>query len=115
MDGAGDQFFSRAALAGDQDGARGRRHGPHHLQDGLDFLAVADNIVLGEDAQQFAAQPDVLLAQRQFFQGPLHHQAQFLHQLVRLDHVTVRAQVQGLNGGGHRGNRGDQDERRRVA
>ena len=64
----------------------------------------------GENAQQLAAQAGVFLAQRQVFQSAPNLELQFFHQLVGLDDVTVRAEVQGLDGRGHSRDGGDENE-----
>ena len=71
---------------------------------------MSHDVVVREDAEQFAAQPDVLGAQSQLLQRALDHQLEIFHQGVGLDDVPVSSQIQRLDRGGHGGNGGDQDE-----
>src|SRR4029079_5162095 len=79
MKGIGDQLFSRAALAQDQDRRIGPRHGFDLVQDAAHLGVGAENDVEAKLALQRFLQVLVFTAQRDDASDPFDDQEEFVH------------------------------------
>ena len=78
MDGAGDQVFTDAAFARQQNGGSRGRHAHDGGEKFLHHGAAADDVVEFVAVAQFFAQLPILITQRAYFQRLLHNS----HQVV---------------------------------
>ena len=63
VDGAGDDFFAGAGLAGEQDGGAGRRGHRRRVDHAPHGLALAEQLATGAEGHDFVAEGGVLTAQ----------------------------------------------------
>ena len=98
MNGAGHQFFSRTALAGDQHRGASIFQARDHAEDVLDFRRGADYAVELRFRVDAVAQELVLFHQLDFFRHATEEEPQFLEWREGLADVVVGAQLHGLHG-----------------
>ena len=110
MDGAGDQFFSGAAFAGDQDAAGLRRDSLDKVEDGAHLRTLADDVVETGEAAQFATKIAGFFLPLQGFGDFVDGAAELIDELVVLDDEAVGAGIDGGDGGFDGGDAGDQEE-----
>ena len=110
MNGAGNQFLSRAAFAGDQDAAVLRRDVFDQIEDGAHLGAGADDVIKTREAAKFAAEIAGFFLKSQIFGALLDGGAEFVDQAVALDDVAVGAEIDGVNRRADGGNACDQNE-----
>src|ERR1700733_6102183 len=101
MDGAGDEFFSSAALSGDQHGSASFFEARNHAQDVLNFGGGADDAVHISDNVDPLAQELIFGYEADFFSHAQEELAQALDAKGFLD-VIVGALAHGVDGGFNR-------------
>ena len=113
MNGAGHQLFPGPAFAGDQDPAGLRCNGFNQFEQAAHLRAGADDVIEPGKLAQLAAKLARFFLDRLIFGDAPHGRAQFIEQPVALDDVAICAKVNGVDGGIHGGNAGNQDKGRR--
>ena len=112
VNGAGDEFFSRAAFSSDQHAAGLRRDRFDQVEKLAHLRARADDVVEAREPAQLAAQVAGLFLQSLSFGDALHRGPQFIEQPVALDDVAVGAEIHGVDCGVDGWHAGDQNENR---
>ena len=110
VDGARDEFFSRAAFAGDEHAAGLWRDGLNQVEDLAHLRAGADDVVEARKAADLAPENAGLFLQFDVLGNLCDRLAQFIDESVAFDDVAVGAEIDGIDGRGERGNAGNQDE-----
>ena len=97
VNGAGDEFFTGAAFAGDEDGCAGVFETGGHAQNFLNFCGGADDAMDGGFGIHALAEEFVFLDQANFFGHAPQKQTQFFERGKRFGDVVVRAEPHGLH------------------
>src|SRR5690348_3647098 len=104
------QFFSGAALAGDEDAAGLWRDRLDQFEDGTHFGALPDDVVEPCQAAQFPAEVSGLLLPFQALSDFLDGAPELVHEFVVLDDIAVGPGVDRCDGRLDGGNSGNQEE-----
>ncbi len=97
VDGARNDFFAGAALAGDEHARATTGHAPHEVHHGLHLLALADEAAHAEAAGDLGSELAVLVNDGALLEG-LFDLRQKLAVLERLLDVVVGAETHGFDG-----------------
>ncbi len=110
MNGAGDEFLSRAAFSGDHHAACLRSDRFDQVEEFAHLRARADDVVEAGKFAETAAQIAGLFFQGLRFGVLFHRGTKLVEQAVAFDDVAVGAEVHGVNGGVDGGHAGDENE-----